>query len=812
MKYEIKENAARPLVSLEEGEEKVFGLAVPEGGLYVITLWTVSHAGTARLDFEYGEQTRPYYIPVQKTEIRIPVTGQGGQAIFRVAGPCRISLWGLSAEKVPDDSDLLALGAATGMFCRDDFLSVPLRDPGADKAVGAAMALADIGDYLLCVGEGRFRVITLRDPGHPQVVATLSGLGATRQMAVNDARTHAYVTGRQDGVTIVDITCPEHPFVAGHYDSVEMATGIGIYGNLAFVANRQYGMEILDITDPVHPKNVGLIRSGEVQSCHAADGYLYAGLWGERNVTIYDIHDISDVKKVGVAPLDGKGDGFAVAKSADGKKTYLYAATGQAAGKVALDAPITDLAYGFGNGLEIFDVTDPAEPKKLSVCKVDGRYYYPQNDYWETVFSRSAEGRAFAYLVNTYNGVYVFDVTEPAAPVRCAHLYIPVPADSPNYTLLARNKNRTILLPFDPEKEVYSPVGSLVAKEGYLYLAGVYTDVHVWENPAFAHAESGVHDKATFETADLALYPSGFDTYRPGTQVYCVAEKDGLLYAACGAGGIHVLTPDMKCLCVVPTEYAVQYLHFAGHILFSSQTQGGVRRYLVDGEKVTPLGASYVSARGVVRMAVPEETGRYALVQAGSGTVEVVDFADAEHPKKLSEQKAFGNMYYRNICPGLVAGRYGCAFGFGSQQYFFDFGGGEPTLTRCFAKGFPTMKTGVCALGDRFLMTTGMPEGYLAATMEEILSIEGDVIPKEPPVRLPGLSGKPTARGDLLAVSDRIMSRVAFYDISDVTAPRLLSTFATPGNPDLILIGEEDIYIPDGYAGLYRIRRSQIGV
>lgn len=38
-------------------------------------------------------------------------------------------------------------------------------------------------------------------------------------------------------------------------------------------------------------------------------------------------------------------------------RTYLYAATGQHTVSVPVDTPLTDLRYGQGNGLDIFDVT-----------------------------------------------------------------------------------------------------------------------------------------------------------------------------------------------------------------------------------------------------------------------------------------------------------------------------------------------------------------------------------------------------------------------------------------------------------------------
>ena len=141
----------------------------------------------------------------------------------------------------------------------------------------------------------------------PILRGQLDGLGNTRQIFVKE--NIAYVTARQDGLWLLDVSNPADPNVISHYDTVEMATGIWVSGEVAFVATRQYGVELIDVSDPANPVHLSMLKTGEAQSCWARDGFLYVGDWAPKKLVVADVRNPRVPRIVGEALLDGYGDG-----------------------------------------------------------------------------------------------------------------------------------------------------------------------------------------------------------------------------------------------------------------------------------------------------------------------------------------------------------------------------------------------------------------------------------------------------------------------------------------------------------------------
>jgi len=193
---------------------------------------------------------------------------------------------------------------------------------------------------------------------------------------------------------------------------------------------------------------VANLRVGEAQSCEVADGFLYAGAWEERRVAICDVRNPALPRQVATVRLGGRGDGVSV------RNGILYAATGhhQPGSSLGLDDP----RYGTGNGMDIFDVSDPAHPRQLSRIQLDWRFYYGWPDTWRVKVAYPC-----AYLCHTYNGVFVFDVSDPCAPQEVAQIRVPLYPGDPCYRELgmaSKNGVRPPILPFDPKEILYGPL------------------------------------------------------------------------------------------------------------------------------------------------------------------------------------------------------------------------------------------------------------------------------------------------------------------------------------------------------------------
>ena len=172
------------------------------------------------------------------------------------------------------------------------------------------MDVAVAGEHVLAIGQGELRVLTTAPEGKPALVGKLRGLGNTRQIAV--ARGQAFITAREDGLFIVDVSEPAMPKLVHHYDTAELATAIAVSGDVAAVGNRFAGIELLDVSTPAEPRHLSTIRVGEVQSLVFHGTWLYAGTWSEKAVAVIDVSNPWKPALVKTVPLDGRGDGLDV--------------------------------------------------------------------------------------------------------------------------------------------------------------------------------------------------------------------------------------------------------------------------------------------------------------------------------------------------------------------------------------------------------------------------------------------------------------------------------------------------------------------
>ena len=698
-------------------------------------------------------------------------------------------------------SILLLLGArATGS---EAFNTVQIRfeneqHPTADAGIGPGMDVVREGDSLFVLQDRNLIILSLKDPAHPVVTGKLKDVGNLRQIAIRG--NVAFITAREDGLFVVDISDRTTPKLLSHYDTIEFATGIAIEGHYAFVAQRWFGVEIVDIQDPAHLQHVSVIRVGEAQSCVVSDGYLYAGAWGEKSVAICDVRNPAAPKQVARIQLHGKGDGLCV------ENGVLYAAFGHhpPGASYSLDDP----RYGNGNGMDIFDVSDPANPKQLSRVQFAWRYYYGWPDTWRVKLSFP-----YAYLFHTHNGVFILDVSDPKAPKELAQIRVPRYPGQPGFQKLStvdKSGQRPVVLPFDPAKVSYSPVCGLETIDGYLYFTGMFTDLHIYKNDALVKATSrreGGEDKLSI-SGDFHEFKSlekcelkGLKTYRPGGQVYAAVEQNGLIYAACGAEGIQVLDKDLTPLQKVPTAGFAMDVQVCGAKLYAAQGLDGLVYYQLDGARLQRM-AAYDTDRVVKQVRVTPD-GRYAAIHVGGATYEIIDVSGPDKFKRVKLVKGWGGLaYYRQLCNGFIDGRYICGTWCGGRTFLMDFDGDGPKDLPDPAGFLPDMEAGgYCACGPYALLTRKGGYSYYKPSQDgnypaelPVLQIEGG----------PAFRGKPAVRGNILVACDRIEGDVTVVDIADLKAPKLIRTFKISGNPDVPFVGAGFVLVPAGYQGLIR--------
>lgn len=778
------------------------------------------------MNHQTNSKTMTYYAPAQWTRIYMPIENAGMVSVtLETSGTVYIAE---AKYENRGDATQEDLQLESGMWMLEDFETY---DVSADKlGAGKTIDVARFGDYIYGIGDGKLSVI---DTKTDRVVGTLSGFGVLRQIAVTDNGKYVFITGRHNGAYVVDVENPAAPRFVSSYNSIEMATGLYISGDYAFICNRQYGVEVVDISNPEEPKHLANIHSGEVQSCAVRNNILYAGVWSECGVYMYDLSKITEsstIETIGKITTDGKGDGMSLIER-DGR-IYLFAATGHHTYSASTSSPLDNLCYGQGNGMDIYDVTDPANPKWLSTAKIDGRYYYTANDYWETEVGYDEENdKYYAYLVNTYNGVYVFDVTNLSAPVRLAKAEIVLPLGSSTPALT--HTSRAIITPWDQSVSNRGPVGAILISDGKLYIAGTDSDIHVLENDSliFGHKEENTTSASLDNIVDSfydfdntlsggsisSLANGSFVQYKTEGQALGAVTYGNYLYVAAGAEGVVILGKATlaKVGTIAPTSVSGR-VGFASGIdaadgkLYVAEDVAGLRVYDISGEKATAptLLWRYNTGSEIARDVVLSPGAIFSLVAYSTNRLWVIN---NETHTAVKSFKTSGTMYHHNIS-SVIDDRYVCIFGHSGDEHWIDFG---PADARLDVPTEVVFTGGLGMVGNVTEVTVDGTNYALKITGGK--GVYTNDFTSNNGTRISGVScnGKPTVCGNYLFVAERISSKVYIYDISYLTdanstktAAVLIGTLIFNGNPDIIWADGETVYIPLGYQGIIKIDTS----
>ena len=639
--------------------------------------------------------------------------------------------------------------------------------------LGDSMDATVVGDTLYVIGRGWLHVADISDPREPIVLGSLDGLGNTRQVEVHcDV---AYVTAREDGLFIVDVRQPAAPTLLCHYDSVELATGIALSGDVAFVACRTAGVELVDISNPRRPHHLSTVRTGEAQSVAARNGFLYAGVWGSRELVVCDVSKPYRPVVVARAPLDGYGDGVTV------RGDYCFVATGHHARRWRREDGEDSPHFGRGHGLEIFDIRQPSKPDFVSRIKTP-RFYRIGMDMWDVMVVDD-----YAFLGDTYNGVFVVDISDVENPRFMAHRQLePRPG-----TIDGLETGET--LP--------SPVGGIALADDTLYVAGAWTDLHVIEASGMARTPQPEKNQGPRIPEERpASTDDRFRTYRPDGQVWAVAFVDDIALVAAGAAGLHAvqLWPEIKRLGAFPTRGFARDVAVSDDIVYLAEGTGGLSIWRRDARSIlTPL-RRYQPRRGGVAQVVVPPPGRYALLHVGQNELQIVDVSDPSEPMSMLAARHLGLFYTFPIVRDLLADRYACCLWHASGYRWYDlYGKPRPVYSGDHFEMRANFADGMAVLGDTALLISRGK--YTRIGRDERRSLV-----ELPWHGVPGkyLSGKPVIEDRIMYLSNRVRGTIQVVDISQFEKPRLLDELQLDEHPGLIVMHNQTPIIPAGYQGL----------
>ena len=511
-------------------------------------------------------------------------------------------------------------------------------------------------------------------------------------------------------------------------------------------------------------------------------------------VTVFDAHDMSNIRQVAYEELHGYGDGVWL----QGK--YLYCATGHHSKhrKVSGGVMTAEMKRfggpqeggGMGHGLDIFDISDPTHPKHVS--RLDYPPFYARGlDMWTP---RTSGNLLFA--AQTHNGLFAVDITDKAHPMTLDRWTLPSPGKSAAPGLC---------------------VGSVAVGNGVVYAAVKGAGLYVLPAKG-AKAEAfdpGVLPKNASYREPYPTDASAWYVWRPPEvgQARAVAIRGDVVYAACGDAGLWVLEilpgGGFHELGRLPDHRSVMDVSLQGNRLFTAEGQDGFGVYELKG----PAGF-----REIARLPkIKEGRGLALCVTAVSDTWA---FLSDRHGVDLYDIRAlpkFRHVLQTGGCPGwdkyladaaVDNGRYIAYSAANNSLKWIDLAAQpDPCVAVDTQVNRISLSNGICAFRDGLSLVSGSNRYTLLAPGEGDPADGGKwkfrpLPPAFPDEKDSAVSGIPRSDGRRVAFTNRIKRRAALYDFEDAQNPRLLAAWKLSGNPDLAQFHKGKVVIPCGYQGV----------
>ncbi|NQT12478.1 MAG: hypothetical protein HQ582_07010, partial [Planctomycetes bacterium] len=409
-------------------------------------------------------------------------------------------------------------------------------------------------------------------------------------------------------------------------------------------------------------------------------------------------------------------------------------------------------------------------------------FYRIGMDMWDVMIAGD-----YAFLGDTYNGVFVVDVSNIERPRLVGHRQL-------------APKPRTID-GLETGERLPAPVGGIALTKDTLYVAGAWTDLHVLDATGMARAPEKEPDQGPEIPAGRPpRVDPRFRVYRPEGQVYGVAITGDTALVAAGAAGLHAVTlwPEIRSLQVFPTDGFARDVAVQGECAYVAEATGGLSIWRRDHEAVLKRVGRYRPERGGVAQVVVPPPGRYALLHVGQNELQIVDVSDPREPALMLTDRHLGLFYTFPLVRGLLDDRYaGCLWHASGYRWYDLYGGPKPVYS-----------------GDHFAMRANFADGMAVLGGRALLVSRGKYAliardERRPPQELPAhgvrgcyLTGKPTIDGNTLYLSNRVRGTAKAVDVSQIDHPRLLADIRLDEHPGPIVVHNGIPLIPAGYQGL----------
>ncbi|MEW6381874.1 MAG: Ig-like domain-containing protein [bacterium] len=370
-------------------------------------------------------------------------SGSSGVYIFPIENPA--SPQPLSFLSLPGQaSDILVFDNYAYVAAEEaGFQILDVRDPAAPSCVsslplnGRALKVSLYGHHAyLAADYGGLQIVDIRNPRQPAPAGSLVPSPDSCILDVVTEGGYAYLAAGWAGVKIADIGHPENPAIAADFPCPgRFVMGVFKYQNYLYLSEMENGVEILDISDPLSPKAAAhLATPGLAHQVSIRGNYLYVAD-DYRGVEIFR-HDLTqgcslvgfqetpgwavDLQVVDnhVFVADSQG-GLQILDAENPRNPSLVSMVDLLDGSAGVEVSGLkvqgDYAYVFSransfsdeNWLKILDVSNPKNPHVCGKTRNIGP--------WPEDLAISQE---YAYLVDDYTGLEVFNVTYKQSPQR----------------------------------------------------------------------------------------------------------------------------------------------------------------------------------------------------------------------------------------------------------------------------------------------------------------------------------------------------------------------------------------------------------
>ena len=754
------------------------GFSVSQNGgllLYKITANTTTGSSASfyfHLTTGNDEIKQTFYLTGQEQNFYIPVN-QTSESMLKIIPSENIIISDFSITAYDDSVAYSRL--KNGYYLNEPYSQIYLENSISDIAERALLADRE---FVYFVTDNELRICRILEDNTLKFYSRVQGLGSnTWKMTFLKDGNAIGIASRHDGVYFIDITDKKHPIIASHYQTSELATDISEAGEYAVVSSRYFGVELVDIHDLYHPQYVSTVwkDSEEFESCLVKDNYMYVSTWANKKLEVYNISDVYHPILVDSIQLNGRGyymDFY--------NDEYLLIATGHHSNSSSTEK----YGWGIGNGVDVFNITNPETIQWVSSITLDGQFYGGSYDIWGVKTSGTR-----AYIYNNYYGAYIYDISSISAPKRVAHISMPIAKTDKRYT---EYKNDSYRFPYNAENWMCAPITDVAVADGKLLCMSPVGGLYLYEDESIAGNEY-ITRNASFEIngSQPQIEVAGaqsFEVWDYYKDVWAVEADSSHYYVACGDDGIAVLNRDYNIVGQYSTDAPILDLRLIGNYLYVGAGTGGVYTYEVKSGKLELVSRIQLS-RNLPAVSVYGVHGNNLLiVQGGANMIALLDISKPDTPVLLKNVFDGGVKYYRELCYSV---------GNTSELMFKGLSGVVSVdISDSGILDISTVFTKMLGEHNGFAVKDNMvywaASGHLYyATIEEFKKDEDMSKYSYADIQV-SKGGKVQVFGDYLIVNAQHLGKLQIYDISTNGVPQMLSGLEFNGLTDKCLLIETD--------------------